>query len=88
MQSSDERLSVAAQCADYIRASALTFQRETGAPIDVVLAGAHGQIVAMMILALGGPAVAQELRRIADLVEASEAPTDTGLAFASPAGTA
>lgn len=59
-----------------------------GLPVNVVLAGAHAEVVALMVLSLGGTQTAEVLRRSATQIESNPSLSDLSLAMAEPAGQA
>lgn len=79
---------LATEAADLMGDVLVTLQRLTGLPTECLLAGAHAQIVATMVMNLGGPLTAQAIRHVADRIEHQPSSHAAALAFAPPAGRA
>lgn len=59
---------------------------ESGLPIEAILAGAHAQIVTMMVTTMGGPVTAKSCERAAAQVRTLPSLRALSLAFAAPEG--
>lgn len=62
--------------------------RDTGMPVELILAGAHAHIITAMVERFGGPMVAASCERAAERVRAMPSRDACALAYAAPAGTA
>lgn len=84
------KIDMADQAARMIGAMLRRLHRETGFPMDCILAGAHAEVVAMMAASFGGSMTALCCEQAAERVRGLPPLGDTGdtLAFAEPAGRA
>jgi len=64
----------------------LRVAEESGLPIEAILAGAHAQIVTMMVTTMGGPLTAESCERAAAQVRTLPSLRALSLAFAAPEG--
>lgn len=83
-----EKNELAEQAAEKIGAMLLRLHRETGWPMDCILAGAHAQLIAVMAMNLGGPMTALCCERAAERVRNLPSLDTVSLAFSEPAGRA
>lgn len=82
------RQDIADEAAALVAEALVTIQRETGIATDLLLAGAHAQVVSMMTTHLGGPMAATACERAAKNVRHLPSLAACALAGATPAGRA
>lgn len=82
------RNEMAEQAAELIGAAILRIHRETGMPMECVLAGAHAEVVALMTSLVGGPMTAHCCEMAAAKVRCLPSANAMRLASAAPAGSA
>lgn len=76
----------AEQAATLIAEALLRIADESGLPIEAILAGAHAQIVTMMVTTMGGPVTAASCERAAARVRTLPSLKALSLAVAVPEG--
>ena len=86
--SDETRQDIADQAARLVAKALVTIQNETGIATDLLLAGAHAQVVAMTVTHLGGPMAAAACERAARNARHLPSLAACMLAGATPAGRA
>lgn len=76
------------EAAHLVAQALATIQDATGIPTDALLAGAHAQIVALIVTHLGGPMAAATCERAAKSVRHMPSLAASSLARATPQGSA
>lgn len=79
---------LADEAADLVAEALANIQGQTGMPTECLLAGAHAQIIAMMVMFLGGPMTALSCEQASARVRRLPSKRAVSLAFARPAGRA
>lgn len=76
----------AGMVATYLRDELQALHEELNFPWEIILAGAHAEVVAAMMRHLGGPVAAEACTLAAARALEQPADAETSLAFAAPAG--
>lgn len=87
-QEMKDRLEMAEEVAGSCRAYLSAMYGPGGMPVEVVLSGAHAEVVALMVLRMGGAMTADVLRRAATQIESAPSLSEVALAMAEPEGQA
>lgn len=88
MTNANPKQAQADEAAALVAEALVTIQNATGLPTDAILAGAHAQVVAMIVTHLGGPMAAATCERAAKSVRHLPSLAASSLARAAPRGSA
>lgn len=83
-----DRQAVADEASELTAQALVAIQNQTGIPTDLLLAGAHATLVAMMTTHLGGPMAAETCERAANSVRHLPSLAACSLAGVTPKGRA
>ncbi|OJH43013.1 hypothetical protein [Paracoccus sp. SM22M-07] len=88
MTDTNPKQAQADEAANLVAQALVTIQNATGLPTEALLAGAHAQVVAMIVTHLGGPMAASTCERAAKAVRHMPSLAASSLARAAPQGRA
>lgn len=88
MTDTNPKQAAADEAARLVAEALVAIQNQTSLPTDALLAGAHAQVVAMIVTHLGGPMAAQTCEQAAAAVRHMPSLAAAALAGATPKGRA